>query len=723
MGLLDGEASATSQPRVSIKRRTLISLVAFSLFTCLFLLRQSAFRTAPDPLVLKEHTEELSSEHSKKATWQPSEEWDPLDPIYDSFESSASRYASSIHNLTSQSSGSSRVKLTYHPYPDYDSLDYKSNFAGNYVPCRGPRGRRLNQSYNDAVTAFSGWPKGFPQASLGSATTVGIDQNSCFERHGRFDPYGLGADPSGTAAGQSPPPSVKWDDIDWGRLQRQCVDENRDRFDTRPRPRPGESSYNNITATTTVNQTRTKTKRSAILFRSYDGLKYNPDLFRTMRSVISELALASGGEYEAFLLVQIKDNSLPIFDNNEVYENVKQQRVPKEFWNITILWNEALWPKLYPLVPESSLNVHFSQWLPVQWFAQKYPHFDHYWNWEMDVRYTGHHYELLQALDTWSRKQPRKGLWERNLRFYIPSYYGDYENFTHAIQARYQSDRSWKKDDTTIWGPYPPSNQKPLPFDISPPAAANRPENDNFDWGVGEDADLITMLPMFNPDPTHYVWNNVHWNYPLFLSPAGPPRRTTIITFYRLSHRLLSMMHYENSRTPGHHMSSETWPQSIALHHGFKAVYAPQSVFMERDWPPDAVNFIFNNGDTERVINEFSGMDSRGEGSGGWESVFGLQREHNFDASTWYYRAQFATKLYRRYLGHEVDGIGGALWEKDHGTYCLPPMLLHPIKEIPDPEKVPTEEEQEVQEADDPRVEAVAESEKVEKEGQDAPGK
>lgn len=50
-------------------------------------------------------------------------------------------------------------------------------------------------------------------------------------------------------------------------------------------------------------------------------------------------------------------------------------------------------------------------------------------------------------------------------------------------------------------------------------------------------------------------------------------------------------------------------------------------------------------------------------------------------------------------------------------------MLLHPIKEIPDPEKVPTEEEQEVQEADDPRVEAVAESEKVEKEGQDAPGK
>ena len=550
-------------------------------------------------------------------------------------------------------------KLKYHPYPNYNGLDYRSQHAGKYVPCEGPRGKRLNESYHDAVTAFRGKPRNFPKAPLGAANTVGIDENVCFERHGRFDAYGFGSDASGGAIGQNIPPSVDWDEVDWGKLQRQCVDENKERFDLQPRPKPGDGAYNNTGPG--LNETAIKPKRSAVLFRSYDGMKYNADLLRTMRSIIAELSLASGGEHEAFLLVQIKDTGLPIFENAEVYENIKQQRVPKEFWGITVLWSEALWPKLYPLIPESSTNVHFSQWLPVQWFAQKYPHFDHYWNWEMDVRYTGHHYELLKAVDEWSRQQPRKGMWERNSRFYIPSYHGDYKNFTRVVQSKYQSDNPWSRDDSSIWGPHPPATQKPLPFDVHPPAKASQPSRDNFEWGVGEDADLITMLPMFNPDPTHYVWNYVHWNYPLFLNPAGPPRRTTIITFYRLSHRLLSMMHYENSRTPGHHMSSETWPQSTALHHGFKAVYVPQSIFMERDWPADAANFIFNNGDTQRVIHGFSGMDTRGEGSGGWESVFGLGREHNFDASTWYYRAQFATKLYKRYLGHEVDGIGGAL--------------------------------------------------------------
>ena len=51
-------------------------------------------------------------------------------------------------------------------------------------------------------------------------------------------------------------------------------------------------------------------------------------------------------------------------------------------------------------------------------------------------------------------------------------------------------------------------------------------------------------------------------------------------------------------------------------------------------------------------------------------------------------------------------------------------MLLHPIKEIQDPElPVPVVEEEKYAETDDPRVEAIAESEKIEKAGQDAPGK
>ena len=277
----------------------------------------------------------------------------------------------------------------------------------------------------------------------------------------------------------------------------------------------------------------------------------------------------------------------------------------------------------------------------------------------MDIRYTGHHYELLEALDEWSRQQSRKGLWERNERFYVPRFHGNYSMFTDFVQQKYQKPGGWMMEDASIWGACPPIGQKRMDWDIEPPEDAPSPSDDDYSWGVGEDADLITMLPMFNPGPTHYVLSHGYYNYPLSLHPDGPPRRGTIITFYRLSNRLLNMMHIENSRTPGHHMSSECWPQSTALHHGLKAVYVPHSIFMDRRWPAKATNFIFNNGDTKRIIDGFEGVAPRGEGSGGWESVFGLQREHNFDISTWYYRTELATRLYKRFLGHEMDGIGG----------------------------------------------------------------
>ena len=50
-------------------------------------------------------------------------------------------------------------------------------------------------------------------------------------------------------------------------------------------------------------------------------------------------------------------------------------------------------------------------------------------------------------------------------------------------------------------------------------------------------------------------------------------------------------------------------------------------------------------------------------------------------------------------------------------------MLLHPIKEVQDPEVVPMQDEIEEKEETDDRLQAIADSEKVEKAGQDAPGK
>ncbi|MCJ1244154.1 hypothetical protein MMC30_001352 [Trapelia coarctata] len=409
------------------------------------------------------------------------------------------------------------------------------------------------------------------------------------------------------------------------------------------------------------------------------GMKYTSDMLRTMRSVISELALGPDGEYEAFLLVQIKDETTNIFEDPAAYNETLRKVVPKEFWNMTVLWWTGLWGKQYPKLPEGSRNVHASQWLPTQYFLKKYPAFDYYWNWEMDVRYTGHHYELLESLTSWSRKQPRKGLWERNARFYVPKYHGDYStDFKDYIQDRYRSGSGEKKEDLTIWGPLPPAEQGTTYLDDLPPLESPTPSKDNFTWGVGEEADLITLLPMFSPDTTHYSLRDSHFNYPSSLLPSEPPRRATIITFYRFSHRLLSTMEQENVHSLGHHMSSEQWSQSMCLHHGFNAVHAPHSLYMERQWPAKALNFIFNNGDSERVIKAFKDMPALVD-------VVLPNRSRN--------------TVIQAALGYKIDGIGGVTWEAKHGTYCLPPMLLHQIKDMEDPAIATADETHELEAA------------------------
>ena len=217
-------------------------------------------------------------------------------------------------------------------------------------------------------------------------------------------------------------------------------------------------------------------------------------------------------------------------------------------------------------------------------------------------------------------------MWERNARFYIPKIYGDHKAFRNFIQSKYQAGRPCNRTDSTIWGPQSPDSERDSREMKWPPAHAPTPADDDFEWGVGENADLVTLLPVFNPgttryvfhdavrlprrgtsSTTRYVFHDAYWNYPPALDPAGPPWRTAIVTFYRLSRDLLYLMHNANARAPGRHMSSETWPQSVALHHGLKAVYAPHSIYMEQRWPAEVVDFIFNNGDQPPITEGFPG--------------------------------------------------------------------------------------------------------------------
>ncbi|KAG4428937.1 hypothetical protein IFR05_015582 [Cadophora sp. M221] len=577
----------------------------------------------------------------------------------------------------------------YNPYPDYNSKSWISGNQGIYRACSGPEGQIKDW------TVFSGHPKVFGYPHIGSYVPLDIDSNLCFERETRLGSYGFQGGEvfgSGNSSSTKTKRSIDWDSVDWGFLQHDCLRENSNRYaDIEDDIRKTGSSLVGMNSSSVSNSTAilrrlekvndtlsddgtdnsvgeadnndsgpalhgmpeliiTPRSRTAVLIRTHSNQTYTENDKQNIRSLVTELCLRSGAEYQVFLLVQAKDDNLPNSTVSVAYHQILQASVPAEFQNMTVLWSDTQMKELYPLIPPEVNNVHQSQWLSVQKFAQDYPKFDHYFNWEFDTRFTGHHYNLLEKLANFAKAQPRKGLWERNERYYIPSFHDRFSTFRLAVQK--------VSGEDTIWGPPPTPGVSPV--------GPKSPDPKDHHWGVAEDADYISLAPMFNPVNTSWVGRNDVWGY----DGLNTPRRATIGTQSRCSKRLLDTMHAENLR--GNHVSSEMTPQTVALLHGFKAVFAPIPMFLDRDWSGESLAKFYNPG-------------PKGESGSTVESPFSWGRESRFAGSTWYYRANPPMRLYNNWLGWEDSGIGGPEWEKSHGRMCLPAMLLHPIKNVVEP--------------------------------------
>lgn len=569
---------------------------------------------------------------------------------------------------------------TFNPYPNYNSAEWKETHAV-YVPCLGPTGTEVED-----VMAFRGHPLGFPAPGFGSFEVLGMDSDQCFERETRFGHYGLGP------MLDKDKKEMDWDKVDWGELQEECLRKNSDRFDLRGPPNKFLSTYeaegeDDPKSTDTprfkprgssnrVSERKARAhrrgyslssifyeddvepapeQRTALLLRSYTGKMYNDNDRLVIRSLITELSLRTGGEFQVFLFVHVKDD-YDIWKNAEAYRFMVEHTVPQEFWNITVLWNDAAVQKLYPNLPNQATNVHNAQWLSVQKFMQEHREFDFVWNWELDSRVTGQHYDMLTKLGQFGKKQPRKGLWERNERFYIPSVHGDFDtDYRKMVENLTIND--------SVWGP--PNLTFIQPIGPAPPMKS--PKKEKYKWGVGEEADLIMLSPIFNPIYSGWIMTDQVWGYTDGKHRSNEvPRRGTIVTQSRASRRLIDIMHVENLR--GNHVASEMTPQTVALLHGLKAVYAPMPVYFDRPWKGEQLAKWFNGGP--------------GGQSGSHGSAMGWGREGRYEGSTWYYRAVPPQRLYNNWMGHEDGGNGGAEWEEVHGRPCLPAMFLHPIKDV-----------------------------------------
>ncbi|KAK8244578.1 hypothetical protein HDK90DRAFT_448805 [Phyllosticta capitalensis] len=605
----------------------------------------------------------------------------------------------------------------FSPYPAYGSAEYVKEYGAEVKTCYldEKTKQRVPQ-----VRVYPGVVRGSPENVMGSYEIFGLRDDICFERFGRLGPYGWGyskkhggsgagleGDREGAEQVWQDDEQVDFREVRWAQVQQRCIDINKHRFNPRPKeervakkPETDSGEVKPFKAVNTgsgerLKQAKKTLPRTAVIIRTWNDYHYDDEDLFYLRSLVTELALNSGGEYEVHFLIHVKDNDLPIWSDEETYLRVLDESLPEEFRGMGTLWTERQMSLIYGGLAESNYRdlpvygVYRSTYLPMQHFAHMHPEYDFFWHWEMDARYTGHWYHLFDKVSAWAREQPRKGLWERNARFYVPTEHGSWEDFKHMVRVQTEHGTASKSNlwnemakndpnvpddvkadsapraDRPIWGPeHPEDDEIDSENDPLPPWTYIE---DKFRWGVGEEADFITFNPLFDPDRTNWILAGDVTGYNT--TSKLPPRRTAIITASRLSRRLLMQMHRDTSRRR-RTMFSEMWPGTTALHHGLKAVYAPHPVFIDRRWPTDFLAATMNGG-------------RNGASGGSRLSVFSDERQHNFKGQTWYYNAGFAPNVWRRWLGYVVDNDGGQheeVWGE--GRMCLRAALLHPVKDV-----------------------------------------
>ncbi|KAL4757665.1 DUF3405 domain-containing protein [Aspergillus foveolatus] len=490
----------------------------------------------------------------------------------------------------------------YDPYPDYNSRDWSDTWKGTFRTCEGPRGRSLGrQNVEDMALAYPGVQDGFPYPKYGSHEALGLDGYTGTTRASRLTAYGYSESGSNSTAD-----STVWDDVNWGTLQSECLQRNIDRYhEQRRTPRPRILPLNPIRVDVPadddegISSPATK-KRTAVVLRAWHDIVWTENLKEHVRSLIVELSLHSGAEYEVFLLTHVKDNNLLLYSVDEAkIRALKEKFIPREFWDITVLFNERTlqsWPV-----------YQYAQ--PLQIFSTVFPDFHYYWQLEMDARFTGHTYHFLERASEFAKQQPRRYLWERNAYFYIPGAHGTWEEFMQTV------DKSLlRRESNTVWGPAPP---------------------------LDPEADLVTFLPIFDPSDTTWVFWNLLWNLPIDTTT----RRTSPVMMGRFSHRLLQVMHNAQIEQ-GVALVSEMMPSSFALWHGLKAVHAPHPIYADGKWMPKELNGIVNKGagGPEKI-------------NGGKDSFWNWDHklDHIVYRMSYMFTGQAAEDFYQRWLGYKPN--------------------------------------------------------------------
>lgn len=337
-------------------------------------------------------------------------------------------------------------------------------------------------------------------------------------------------------------------------------------------------------------KTNPETKRTALVMRCYEGYVWREDDILNMRALISELSLNNPHTpYDIRILVEVHGRHLSVFTSEWDRLNVLRSSVPREFWGLVELWTEDEMCALYPGLPGKFLNHMIAQssyrscLMPLQKFYLDHQEYDFIYNWEMDVRYIGNYREFFEGIEDYARREPLVVGMDK------------YDTwFVRNVSA---SETNWADNKTMV-------------------------------DGRGEEADLITLGPIFDPRGSGWYWEYDVQNYP---QGQATHRRASIGTNMRMSRSLLDAMNVVNAEAKKS-LHCEAWPTTLVLHsqlptshdHSFypeagfthnlplpfKGVYAPHPVYFRHYWDPEVLHSRINRPDFYKKLNEKIMRDS-----------------------------------------------------------------------------------------------------------------
>ena len=245
----------------------------------------------------------------------------------------------------------------------------------------------------------------------------------------------------------------------------------------------------------------------------------------------------------------------------------------------------------------------------------------------------------------------------------MPEVHGTYEQFREAVNE--------SLDGAGIWGAVKTPD---FPHPVGPRPLVEDPRQDNFTWGVGQDADLILTNALADIRTTNY-WPFKGWIHN-FKEGEDTPRWYSPVAMGRYSWNLLNAMHHAQVHQ-GLYLSSEASAVSFALWHGLKIVFPPHPWFhrpqADREVGVEQLDQLFNGGaptENARANNGFAFGKAMYDPNGFYEL---------FNGGTWWWVPGYPGRSFKQWMNHNTNAMPSMLREVD-GQIWAPAMALHPVK-------------------------------------------